>query len=356
MSVNKGSLAAISASYNKVEVFGITNDKTGLGHISFNGSSWSTWSLLGLSDGLLYKSAPSAVSTLPRSFDIYATDIDDRIMTRHFNGKSWRPDIGWQHMRDNIADSGNPVAMGPAWQVETDRYNIYTRTMDGYELTIYNIKEDPQRFASTYLKVYAKSSPINIVTGPNSMELFYIGLDDYLHHFHWVSDPKYGGGFWDNEKIIGNQKFVSPPTAVTNALGRVDVFGVGPDQSVMHNSYQKSSDAWTGWEQLGGRFTSSISAVVTQGTNHIELWGLGPDGALWHRGGNGSHWPVNWDSHKGRFISAPALVSPSAGVYDVFAIGSDGAVKHARHTETPDTWEPGYRMWDSLGGSMRAFV
>ena len=224
---------------------------------------------------------------------------------------------------------------------------------------ISNIEGYPDRFAYGYWNsYYAKSSPINVITGSVSMEIFYIGPDDYMHHWHWDQDED--GYMWMDQDKIGDQKFISPPTTVTNAPGCVDVFGIAPDRTVMHNFYQNSTNAWTGWKQLGTRrFASVLSAIVPQGSKQIELWGLGEDGELWHRGGGGGgadkSWPVDWDSHKGNFISAPILVSPAVGVYEVFAIGTDGAVKHARHIETPETWKPAYRAWDSLGGSLKTF-
>lgn len=350
MSLDKRSLAVISASPNNLEVFGITNDKTSLGQISFNGSTWSTWSLLGLSDGLFFKSAPSAVSPHPGSFDVFATDTSDKLLTRHFNDTSWRPYIGWQLMQDKITDAGNPVALGPHWGLESDRYNLYTRDLDGEALLIYNFEDSPRKFGTAYGRDLVKGSPIEVTTGLGTKEIVQVGLDDHFFHCHW------NGDWYLHKQIIGEQKFISSPTVLTNAPGRVDVFGIAPDQTVMHNSYQNSSDEWTGWEQLGTlRFASSISAVVPQGNNQIELWGLGLDGALWHRYGNGSHWPVDWDSHKGSFISAPALISSSQGVYDVFAIGTDRQVKHARHIQTTDTWKPAYQTWNSLGGDMHGF-
>ena len=259
-------------------------------------------------------------------------------------------------MRDDfqIEEAGNPVAMSPILGSAVSRYDLHTRQTNGEILTFSNIENHPDQFACGYWSdYYAKSSPINIITGSVSMEIFYIGLDDYMYHWHWTEDD---GFLWMYQDKIGDQKFISPPTAVTNAPGCVDVFGIAPDQTVMHNSYQNSTDAWTGWKQLGTRrFSSALSAIVPQGSKQIELWGLGTDGALWHRGGADNRWPVDWDSHGGNFISAPTLVSPAAGVYDVFAIGTDGAVKHARHIETPETWKPAYRAWDSLGGFLKAF-
>ena len=352
MSVNKGSLAVISSSSNHIEVFGITNDKTRLGHISFNGSAWSTWSLLGLSGGLLYKTAPSAVSTIPGTFEVFASDTGDHLMTRHFNGTSWRPDIGWQLVDNGIAESGYPLAMKPLWPPAEDRWDLCSRRTDGYTVTYYNTA-NPSQFGYNTFRKYIKSPAVTIISGSGSMERFWIGLDDRVYHAHWVEGPF---SRWEDNGVIGGQKITSPLTAVSNAPGRVDVFGLASNQTVMHNSYQNTSNTWTGWEQLGSsRFTSAISAIIPQGTKQIELYGRGEDGAFWHRYGNGSHWPVSWDSHKGNFTSAPALISASDGSYDVFGIGTDGTVKHAHHLEVPDTWTPGYQAWNSLGGSWQTF-
>ena len=247
MSVNKGSLAVISTFDNNIEVFGISNDKTALQHISFNGSAWSTQPLLSLKNGL-YTSAPSVVSTRPRSFDVFAIDTDDNLKTRHFDGASWRPDNGWQHMHDSISGAVNPVALGPLWHQTTDRYDVYTRDTNGYALTIYNIAEDPKRFVTAYWRQYAKSSPIRIITGSDSFEEFHVGFDDYFYHTHWFPAGEYHGPYPRESQIIGYQKFISPPTVVTNAPGRVDIFGIAPNQTVLHNSYQDSRDIWTGWE------------------------------------------------------------------------------------------------------------
>lgn len=310
--------------------------------------------MTGLTNDLFYKSAPSAVSTRLGTFDIFATDTDDNLMTRHFDGTSWRPAIGWQHMKSYVADAGNPVAMGPVWEIPTERYDLATRQLEGNEMTVSNDEKSYTKFRSNFFGAYAKAAPLKIYTGLKSMEYFSLRLDDSIHHLHRVYDDSFPD--WDDRGILGDQKFISPPTAVTIGSGRVELFGIAPDQTVMYNTFHNSSNEWTGWKQLGSRrFASSLSAIVPQGTNHIELWGLGLDGALWHRGYDGVGWPVDWDSHGGRFVSAPTVISASAGAYDVFAIGSDGALKHARHVERPEAWIPSYRGWNSLGGSLEVF-
>ena len=270
MSFNKGSLAVISASYNQIEVFGITSDNTNLVHISFNGSAWSTWSFVGLNDDLLYKTVPSAISLQPEFFDFFVTDTDDNVKTRHFNGTSWEPDIEWYRMKSHVADAGNPVV--DFVSRSKSEYALYTREADGYQITLYNLEGYPGRFVHNTLQEYMKSSPINIITGSKTREIVYIGLDDYMHHFHWANND-----YWTIQRVIGDQKFISALTTVTNALGDLQVFGIAPDQTVVHNSYPKSTTAWTGWKQLGTRrFASSISAVVTRGGDQIETVGTWP--------------------------------------------------------------------------------
>lgn len=350
MSINKASLAVISTSPDKIEVFAITSDKTGLGHISFNGSAWSSWSVVGLIDDGFYKSAPTAISTQPGIIDVFIVNTDDQLKTRHFNGKSWRPDIGWEYMMSDIAETGTASAVALFWDFPTQRYDVLTRALNGGVLAVYNYPGYPEEYDHWWAQVNSKAPPIKIITGYNAMEMFYIGYDDTVRHMHWMGEDDN----WAPARTLGDQKFISPPTPVTIGPGRVDLFGIATNQTVLYNTYQNKE--WTGWKQLGTRrFASALSAVVPQGTNHIELWGLGEDGALWHRGYDGTRWPIDWDSHKGNFSSAPAVVSAAPGVYDVFAIGTDGTLKHARRNETSTTWLPGYAVWNSLGGSLFSF-
>ena len=305
--------------------------------------------MFGFTDDFLYNSAPSAVSTQPGSFDVFASDNDGNLNTRHFDGISWSPDIGWQHMVWGVRETGTSWALALYLNTPTEQYDVLTRATNDYMVTIYNNPDTPEYFSFEWFSEVSKVPPIKIVTGPNAVELFFIGTDDTISHRHYLGDDD-----WTPIRSLGDQKFISPPTPVTIAPGRVDLFGIAPDRTVLYNTYQDGE--WTGWKQLGTRrFASAISAVVPQGTNHIELWGLGYDGELWHRGYDGTGWQKDWDSHRGSFISAPAVISSSAGVYDVFDIGSDGALRHARHIDTPDTWIPAYRTWKSLNGSLHVF-
>ena len=358
MSVNKASLAAISSSPNKLEVFAISNDKQKLGQISFNGRAWSTWSLLDSIDNQIYNNAPSAVSfpTLPGSFAVFATNSDNKLFTRRFDGTSWRPGTGWQKVTDSyaIADAGNPVATAPLSGFAAEEWHLDTRGLTGVEIGFYNIKGDPTRYPTFYVGDKVKSSPITIIASSTYMERFSIGSDDRVYHAEWRQ--RYAK--WFPKRVIGDQTFISPPTAVVIKSGHIEFFGIGPEHTVWQTTFSPNS-GWIGWwwqVAEDRRFNSALSAVTPQGSDQTHVYALGEDGAYWHLLFDGWYWARDWESHGGNFTSAPVLVSPSAGVYDVFGIDSDGTLKHARHDDRSDVWNPAFPTWESLGGSWNTFA
>src|SRR5262249_27597090 len=96
--------------------------------------------------------------------------------------------------------------------------------------------------------------------------------------------------------------FDSPPAAVSWAPNRIDVFGLGTDDSLYHQSWNGS--VWSGWEPLGGVFHSAPAAVCW-GPNRIDVFGLGTDGSLYHKA---------WD---GAWRPSPKDYEPRGGVFNI---------------------------------------
>lgn len=226
---------------------------------------------------------------------------------RHFDGNSWSPANSWATAFNGVEDTGSVVSQ---YEGQAD---VFTRTADNSRLIHIYKHDSPDNkiWGDTFFREYPKSPPTLVVPGQYKVDIVWIGTDDYVHHYH-----SYYGRWGAEPTTLGTQKVNSSLTIVSNAEGRVDLFALAPDKTVVHNSYQDTAGVWTGWETLGAtKFDSSISAVVRKGSNTIELFGLGSDKSFWHRAGNGSHWPVNWASHGGGFKSAPALVSSCPGEY-----------------------------------------
>ena len=341
---DKRSLFAISPSCGRIDLFGITDGRASYGQKIFAGGAWSEWTILsGL--GVTYKTPPQAVIARPGTMDVFVTSINGTLHVRHFDGNSWSPADSWATAFTGVQDTGSVVSHYEG------RADVFTRTADNSRL-IHIYKHDrptDKYWGYAYFPEYPKAPPTVVIPGQYKAELMWIGTDDYVHHRHRVTVG------WANPTILGTQKVSSTLTAVSNAEGRVDLFALAPDQTVVHNSYQDTAGVWTGWETLGAnKFQSSISAVVRKGSNTIELFGLGLDNAFWHRTGNGSHWPVDWVSHEGGFKSAPTLVSSCPGEYDVFGIDGDKRVLYSHWSETAG-WAPSVGQWTPLGGSFQDF-
>jgi hypothetical protein len=103
---------------------------------------------------------------------------------------------------------------------------------------------------------------------------------------------------------------------------RIDVFALDVHSALIHNS-QQQGQAWTGWNSLGGVYTSPPSAV-SWGPGRIDVFMLGQNHALFHNGNFGnSEGNFNGEDSRGgqNLISQPAAVSSAPGRLDVFVIG-----------------------------------
>lgn len=182
-------------------------------------------------------------------------------------------------------------------------------------------------------------------TQPNTtvprMDVFGLGLDYAMYHKTvFDNSPSPDSGPWENLGGI----FISAPAALAWLNSRIDVFGVGLDRAMYHRAL-KGKLVSTGWERLGGSFSSQAS-LVSSGSQ-LHLFARGTDFTLRHRSfdGNSLIWLPDWQNLGGSISSPPCAVSWGPDRLDVFAIGSDAALWHR--------WWDGaiWNDWESLGGN-----
>src|SRR5207253_2050646 len=71
----------------------------------------------------------------------------------------------------------------------------------------------------------------------------------------------------------------SPPAAVSWAPGRLDIFGLGPDNQMFHKFFDGT---WSkDWEPLGGRFNRP-PAAVSWAPGRLDISGFGTDHQMFH--------------------------------------------------------------------------
>ena len=187
-------------------------------------------------------------------------------------------------------------------------------------------------------------TPINQV----EMAVLYLDRNFAMNFVTWnsLTGNQSSGNFFP--KNLGGV-FTSAPAVTATANDRIDVFGLGTDYSVYHKTWTRAptgADQWTpDWENLGGNFTC-VPVVTSSGGNRIDLFGLGVDQTMLHRMWNGSTWS-EWDELGGAFTSPPVVLPGTAtGTFEIFGRGLDFLVYHA-------TWKPGtVTRWEALGGGL----
>jgi hypothetical protein len=99
----------------------------------------------------------------------------------------------------------------------------------------------------------------------------------------------------------------APIAVVAWERNRLDIFGLGDDRQMFHKAFDGRQ--WlpspTGWEALGGSFTSP-PAVAAWAPNRLDIFGLGGDRQMFHKAFDGRQWlpsPTGWEALGGKFSS-----------------------------------------------------
>jgi hypothetical protein len=149
------------------------------------------------------------------------------------------------------------------------------------------------------------------------LDVFALGLDQAVWHRWW------NGSSWGGWESLGGRLF-SEVSAVAWSTNRLDLFAIGSDTALWHRWWDGSS--WGGWESLGGQLFSEVNAVARR-QNRLDVFAIGGDSAVWHRWWNGSTWG-GWQSLGGRVFSEVSPVAWASNRLDIFGVGGDSALWH----------------------------
>ncbi|HST57824.1 MAG TPA: hypothetical protein VLK84_03980, partial [Longimicrobium sp.] len=89
-------------------------------------------------------------------------------------------------------------------------------------------------------------------------------------------------------KVVGDQTKwpalavqMAQPVVSNNQDGRLEVFGCGPKNDLVHVWQTAPNNGWSSGASLGGVITSR-PAVIRNADGRLEVFARGTDGALWH--------------------------------------------------------------------------
>ena len=178
-----------------------------------------------------------------------------------------------------------------------------------------------------------------VAASPNSAaaEVFFVAADGSMRWRHSAD----GTRFVDPAVPLGG-RFTSSPSAVSFGSSAV-VFGRGLDGAVWANVI--SGGVANGWQSVGGNILGA-PAATTWGSGRIDLFARGTNNVMYHQAFQGG-W-LGWESLGGGFTADPGAASWDFGRVDVVGRGLDGAVWHAAWLGT--RWSG----WEPLGGSIVA--
>jgi len=128
----------------------------------------------------------------------------------------------------------------------------------------------------------------------------------------------------------------SPPLAVRNHDGRLELFAIGSNGALYHRWETSPGGGWSGWHSLGGDSTSFFPSNDADGSIVVFARGIkGPLYRIDQKSPDGS-WG-SWVSMSSHMKGTPAADRNHDGRLEVFYRSTSDAVDHH--------WEGGVNTW-----------
>lgn len=206
------------------------------------------------------------------------------------------------------------------------------------------------------------ASPSITSWGAGRLDVVVRGTDNAVYH-------RFYQGGWSPWFPLGGY-ITSKPVIVATGYDRLSVFARGGDGSLWHRKW--SGAGWEAWANLGGTLTEDGPAAASDAAGNVDVFTRAPDNTVGHLhfpvkkiGTSPTHGPYtydawsDWETLGGHITSAPAAVSVSAGVFDVFARWEDGSMKQIHYPQTYTIGRPpvvrsyeGWSAWKAHGGAL----
>ena len=192
---------------------------------------------------------------------------------------------------------------------------VFARATNGETLERHKVNGSWTDWAS--IGGNSTSGPAAVGYG-DSVLVFVRGTDGAIHQ------NTYSGGKWTGWNSIGGYTTSAPAATVRRGTeGYVDVAAKGGDNTILLNTYVPGT-GWAGWNSRGGNLTSA-PAMNSQANGILNIWARGTDGALKQQSWDGSAWS-EWADLGGGIIGAPGAVSRAENIVNVYARGGGNAV------------------------------
>jgi len=309
-------------------------------HKWFDGSSWGPsfggWEDMG---GGFGSHAPIGVMWAPDRISVMAISATGGFLYRDWNGSAWS---SWSLLGSGF--TGRPAAVG--WG--RNRLQLFARGTNG------NLYEDAWNGSSwsgwNSLGSGATSDPSAISWEGNHLAVATLGATGQVL-YKWYSNGAWGPTPTGWQDMGGT--FARAPTLFAWNGNFINIFAVDASGAVYHKHWNGETwwPSLTGWDYLGGSLASRV-VVGSRGRNDFTLFGIGTDGRLKAKWWDWPNWGpsyTGWQDLGGDLIGEPAVASYRGKTLSVMAVGSDARAKHLLWDGS--TWSAWQDMGGSLRAS-----
>lgn len=227
-----GTPAVSSWQEGRLDVF-VRSTENRLYHRVYQNEMWQGTNWTDLSDGHPFDASPGAVSWGPNRIDLFGV-WDKQVHHRGFQNNAWNP---WT---ENLEGYTNDAPAAASWKIE--RVDALVRTNDnllsrrywesGVTHEMGKSWKDWENVGGQAMKLM--SAPAAVVTGPNRIDCFGRGSTDRLIHTWYQDGTQQAWSEIDSSTIKDAPAVASGTTA---DRGRVDVFIRGTDDLLKHRIY-----------------------------------------------------------------------------------------------------------------------
>ncbi|GAA0434359.1 hypothetical protein Acor_08780 [Acrocarpospora corrugata] len=239
-----------------------------------------------------------------------------------------RPNNGWSHWGTLGGNIHSPTTI----RTPGGRQHVFACTPGGALIHVAQTK--PSNGWGTWEPLNAGTirPPITVALDKAGwLQVFAVGTDGALH---LLSQNPSGPG-WHPWKSLGGK--IINPVVGTNADGRLEVFGTGPDKS-LHHIWQKPDGSWSGWGTRGGHAIQPAVARNKDGRLTVCARNAGDQISIIEQTAPNNGWG-SWFSIPGPRVSeGPVIAANQDGRLEIFVRGDDGALWHLWQTAPSGYW------------------
>lgn len=274
-------LDAISLTYDTIDIYARGGDNT-LRHRRLVEGAWSDWTRLGGS----IASDPGVMSNYDGDLvDVYALGTNGELARRWFHpALGWMP---WGYMGGSFTSAPAPVGRFQGYSI----VNVFITS--GNDNTLWHRWYAPTPGWSDWGSIGATSSsgPAVISRGFGHFNLVTRGLDGDVKHTFYTE-----AGGWASWGSIGapSPGSAGDPALATSSPGELNVIVRGSDDALWHKAWlPEPTNAWTGWESLGGEWASN-PAATSSASGKLDVFAVDAEGVLWRKYRTASQWST-WE-------------------------------------------------------------